>query len=255
LTFDLRADRLNLDDLNALLNPNVPQKPWYQFLSSGSPGSPYLLSLNAVGKISAKQFVDRKFTATHVTANAELRNGKLRLDDVRADLWGGKHVGEWEADFTAHPPQYTGSGKLQHVALDQLAEIMNDGWITGLADASYEVGASGLTAAELFSSARGNLQVNAQDGELPHMILQGDEPLLVRKLSARVVFQEGAFKIQDGQLQTPDATYQVSGSATSNRALNLTLARHGAPSFNVTGTLARPRVKAVSAETQAALRP
>ena len=255
VTFDLRADRMALDDLNALLNPNVPQKPWYQFLSSGSPANPYLLSLYAAGKISAKQFVDRKFIATHVTANAELKNGKLQLSEVRADVWGGKHVGEWEADFSAYPPQYTGSGKLQHVALDQLAEIMSDGWITGSANASYEVGASGLTAAELFSSARGNLQVNAQDGELPHLILEGDQPLLVRKLSARLAFQEGAFKIQDGQLQTPDATYQVTGSATASRALNLTLTRHGAPAFNVTGTLARPRVKAVSAETQAALKP
>jgi len=255
VTFDLRADRLALDDLNALLNPTVPAKPWYQFLSSGSPASPYLLSLNAAGKISAKQFVEHKFTATHVTANAELKNGKLQLSDVRADVWGGNHVGEWEADFSAHPPRYSGSGKLQRVALDQLADIMSDGWITGSADASYEVGASGLTAAELFSSARGNLQVNAQDGELPHLILEGDEPLLVRKLSARLVFQEGAFKIQDGQLQTPDATYRITGSASASRALNVTLARHGAPAFNVTGTLARPRVKVVSAETQAALRP
>jgi len=254
VTFDLRADRIALDDLNALLNP-APKQPWYQFLSSGSPGNPYLLSLYAAGRISAKQFVDRKFTATHVTANAELRNGKLRLSDVRAEVWGGTHVGEWDADFTAKPPQYTGTGTLQHVALDQLAELMSDGWITGSASATYAVAASGLTAAELFSSARGNLQINAQDGQLPHLALQGGEPLLVRKLSARLVFQEGAFKIQEGQLQTPAAAYQVAGSATANRTLNLTLTHHGAPAFNVTGTLARPRVRAISAETQAALQP
>ena len=73
----------------------------------------------------------------------------------------------------------------------------------------------------------------------------------MRKLSARLVFQEGGFKIQEGQLQTPSAAYQVSGSATSERALDLMLTRHGAPAFNVTGTLAKPHVEAVSAETQA----
>src|SRR5208337_1476739 len=171
-TFDLHADRIALDQLNALLNPSAPKQPWYQFLSSGPPGSAYLLSLDATGKISAGQLVDRTFTATHVTTNAELKNGKLRLSDLRADVWGGKHVGEWGADFTAKPPQYTGTGTLQRVALDQLAQMMNDGWITGLAGATYTVTASGLTAAELFSSARGNLQVTAQDGEFPHLVLQ-----------------------------------------------------------------------------------
>jgi len=255
VVFDLRADRLALDELNALLSPSSPKQPWYQFLSSGSPGNPYLLSLYAAGKISAKLFVDRRFTASHFTADAELKNGKLRLSDVRADVWGGKHVGEWNADFTAKPPQYNGTGTLQHVALEQLAEMMNEGWISGSANATYRVAASGHTAAELFSSANADLQVNAQDGALPHLILQGDEPLLVRKMSARLVFQEGAFQIQDGHLQTPDVAYQVSGSATSNRALDLTLTRHGAPAFNVTGTLARPHVRAISAETQAALKP
>jgi len=255
-TFDLHADRIALDQLNALLNPSAPKQPWYQFLSSGPSGSAYLLSLYAAGKISAGQFVEHKFAASHVTANAELKNGKLHLSDLRADVWGGKHVGEWDADFTAQPPQYTGTGTLQHVALDQLAEIMNDGWITGSASATYTVTASGLTAAELFSSARANLQVNAQDGQLPYLVLQGGEPLLVRKLSARLVFQKGNFKIQDGQVQTPSAAYQFTGTATSERALNLTLTRQGgAPAFNVTGTLARPHAKAISAETQAALKP
>lgn len=255
VSFDLRADRVALDELNALLNPSAPTQPWYQFFSSGSPGSPYLLSLYAAGKIAARLFVDRKFTATHLTANAELKNGKLRLSDVRADVWGGKHVGEWNADFTAKPPQYKGSGTLQHVALEQLAEMMNDGWIKGTANATYTVTASGHTAAELFSSAHANLQMDAQDGALPHLTLQGSGPLLLRKLSARAVFQEGTFEIQDGQLQTPDAAYQVSGNATANRTLNLTLTHHGAAAFNVTGTLARPHVRPISAETQAALGP
>jgi uncharacterized protein involved in outer membrane biogenesis len=253
-TFDLHADRIALDQLNALLNPAAPKQRWYQFLSPGPSSNPYLLSLYAAGKISAVQFVDRKFAATHVTANAEMKNGKLHLSNLRADLWGGKHLGEWTADFTAKPPRYTGAGTLQHVALNQLAQMMNDGWITGAASATYTVAASGVTAAELFASARANLQVTAQDGILPHLMLQGDEPLLVRKLSARLVLQEGSFKVRDGQLETPSEAYQFIGTATSERALNLTLTRNGAPAFNVTGTLARPHVEVISTETRAALK-
>jgi uncharacterized protein involved in outer membrane biogenesis len=255
-TFDLHADRVALDQLNALLNPSAPQQPWYRFLSSGPSGSPYLLSVDATGKISAGQFEEKTFTASHVTANVELKSGKLRLSDLRAELWGGKHTGEWKADFTAKPPRYTGSGTVQHVSLKQLAEMMNDGWIAGSADGSYTVAMSGLAAAELFSSAHASLEVNAQDGQLPHLVLApGAEPLQVRKIAARLVLQEGIFKLEDGQLETPGATYQFGGTGSARDGLDLKLTRNGVPEFNITGTLAQPRVESISAEAQAALKP
>jgi hypothetical protein len=115
---------------------------------------------------------------------------------------------------------------------------------------------SGLAAAELFSSAHASLEVNAQDGQLPHLVLApGAEPLQVRKIAVHLVLQEGIFKLEDGQLETPGATYQFGGTGSARGGLDLKLTRNGVPEFNITGTLAQPRVESVSAEAQAALKP
>ncbi len=256
-TFNLHAGEVALDQLNLLLNPGVRKQPWYQFLSASPAGSPYLLSLRATGKLSADKFVVRRIAANHVSASVELKEGKLHLSEVRAEVWGGKHTGEWKADFTGKSPQYAGSGTMQRMALNQIAQFMNDDWSTGSANASYSVAASGLTPSGLLSAAAGNLQVDAHDGQFPHIVLVGnDGPLQARRLSFRLILQEGSFKVQDGQLETPGATYQFSGTATPDRIVNLKLTRDGVPAFLITGRLNEPRVAAVSAaEAQAALKP
>ncbi len=256
-TFNLHADKVALDQINLLLNPAARKQPWYHFLSASPAGSPYLFSLRATGKLSADQFVIRKLAANHVSASVELKDGKLRLSDVRAEVWGGKHTGEWRADFTGKSPQYTGRGTLQRVGLNEIGQIMNDDRIAGLANASYSITASGLTAGALFSTAGGSLQVDARDGQFPHISLAGSGgPLQARRLSFRLILQEGSFKVQDGQLETPGATFQFSGTATPDRVVNLKLTRNGVPAFLITGTLGEPRVATVSAaEAQAELKP
>ena len=255
--FDLHADEIATDQLNQLVNPRIPKQPWYHFLASPTAGVPYLLALHAVGKVTANRVVVRKLVGNRVSANVELAKGKLRLSDLRGDVLGGKHVGEWEANFTAKPPEYNGTGTLERVALDQLAESMSDDWITGSAVATYKVRASGLDASELSASANGTLKVNAQNGVLRHLALADEtRPLQMHRLAARLLLQDGKFEIQEGKLETPTDVYQVSGTASLTRILNLKLTRQGAPGFNVTGTLMEPHVSPIlTAETRAALKP
>jgi len=177
------------------------------------------------------------------------------LSDLRGDVLGGKHIGEWEADFTAKPPEYSGTGRLDEIALAQLSESMNDDWITGSATATYRVRTSGLDAAELFASATSTLKVDARDGLLPHVSLR-EEPLQMRRLTAHFMLHDGGFEIQDGKLETAAGIYQLSGTASLTRVLNLKLTQEGAPGFNITGTLTEPHVSLiVNPETQAALKP
>jgi uncharacterized protein involved in outer membrane biogenesis len=187
----------------------------------------------------------------------ELNKGKLRLSDVRGDVLGGRHTGEWEGDFTAKPPEYSGSGTLERVALSQLSESMNDDWITGTATGTYRVKASGLDAGQLFASATSTLKIDARDGLLRHVALvEGSGPLQMHRLTARLLLQEGKFEIQEGKLETPAGVYEVSGTASLTRILNLKLARERAPGFNITGTLTEPHVSPIpSPETRAALKP
>jgi hypothetical protein len=255
--FDLHADEIATDRLNTLVNPHAPKQPWYRFLSSPAAGVPYLLTLHAVGKVTAGRVVVRKLVGDRVSANLELDKGKLRLSNLRGDVLGGKHVGEWEADFTAKPPEYTGSGTLDRIALNQLAVSMNDDWITGSATATYRMKISGLDATELFASAIGTLKVDARDGLLRHVALsEGNGPLQMRRMAAHLSLHDAKFEIQEGKLETPTDIYEVSGTASLSRILNLKLTHEGSPGFNITGTLTEPHVSPIlSPETRAALKP
>ncbi|MBZ5598302.1 MAG: AsmA family protein [Acidobacteriia bacterium] len=258
IRFDLRVDELATGELSQLLNPYPRKRPWYRFLSpSPAPGVPFLAAVRATGTLAANRVQIDKLVASKVSAGVVLDNGKLRLTDLRADLLGGKHLGEWKADFTTRPPEYNGSGTLERVALAQLAEAMHDPWITGVATAKYHATTSGLTRSELLSSASATLQVDARDGALPHIALAGTTgPLHIHHLTARLLLRSGTFDIQEGKLETPGGIYQVSGTASLGRALDVRLSRGGAHGFNVSGTLTQPRVvQATFPETQAALKP
>jgi hypothetical protein len=255
--FDLHADEIATDRLNQLLNPRIRKQPWYRFFSLPASGLPYLSTLHAVGKLTADHVVIRKLVGNRVSANVELNKGKVRLSDLRGDVLGGKHIGEWEADFTAKPPEYRGSGTVERIALDQLSESMDDDWISGSATATYRGNTSGLDATELFASATCILKVDARDGALRHIALgDGSGPVEMRRFAAQLLLHEGEFEIQESQLETPVGIYQVSGTASRTRTLNLKLTRDGSPGFDIAGTLSEPRVsQAATAETRAALKP
>jgi uncharacterized protein involved in outer membrane biogenesis len=255
--FDLHADEIATDRLNQLVNPYVRKQPWYRFLSSPAAAVPYLLTVHAAGQLTANRVVVHKLIANRASANVELNKGKLRLTDLRGDVLGGKHVGDWVADFTAKPPEYSGSGRLERIALSQLSESMNDDWITGSATATYRAKASGLDGAELFASATSTVKVEARDGLLRHIALgEGAAPLQMHRLMAHLSLQDGKFEIQEGKLETASGIYQVSGTASLTRLLNLKLTHEGASGFNITGTLMEPHVSPILApETRAALKP
>jgi hypothetical protein len=258
--FDLQTDNISTDELNQLLNPHPRKRPWYRFLSSSPPlGKSYLASLRAKGKLTADRVTIHKLVASRVSANVELDDGKLRLSALRGEVLGGRHLGEWKADFTLKPPVYSGSGTLDRVALGQLAEAMHDGWVTGTAKAAYRVTTSGLGAVELFSSANATLQVEARDGLLPHIALASSAgPLRMRRLVGRLLLRDGKFEIQQGKLETAGGIYDLSGTASLERIIDVRLVRDGTHGFDITGRLTEPHVApviAITPETRAALKP
>jgi hypothetical protein len=254
--FDLHADEISTDRLNEWLNPNPPERPWYRFSSSAPARSPaFLAEVKAVGALAADRVLIRNVPAEHASGKVELEQGHLRVSDLRADVFNGKHRGDWRIDFTAKPPVYLGTGTLDAAALGQLADVMHQNWVAGTASAKYQIEMAGLSAEEIFDSAKGDLHFTMRDGSFPR-VLVSSAPLHVRRFTGTLTLRKGDIELQQATLESPAATYAVTGKVSDSRKLDLKLVPEGSAGLTVTGTLAEPHVTAIRrAETQAALKP
>lgn len=258
VSFDLHTEELNTDDLNTLFNPHPPKRPWYHLLSPSLQPRPSILTeVQASGKLNANRIVLRNLAGKHLSAHVQIQNAKVHISDLRAEMLGGTHVGEWRADFSVQPPVYSGTGAFDRVSLDQFAKVTQDGWITGTAHASYRLTTSGYSTGELIASSNGNLQFDMSNGSLTHIALgTAGAPLHVRRFKARLTLVDGQLEVQEGKLEAASGIYQVSGTASLGQNLNMRVVRDSSHAFGITGTVGAPRVVLLSGpETQAALKP
>jgi AsmA-like C-terminal region/AsmA family len=258
VTFDLHAEELNTDDLSMLFNPHPPKRPWYHLLSSSPQPRPSILrEVQASGKLNANRIVLRNLSGKHLSADVQIQNAKVHFSNLRAEILGGKHMGEWQADFKTQPPVYSGTGVFDRVSLDQFAQITHDNWITGTARTNYRLTTSGYTMAELIASSNGSLQFDMSNGALTHIALGTTAaPFHVRRFKARLILVDGQLEIQEGKLDADSGIYQVSGTASLGQNLNIRVVHDGSHAFGITGTVDAPRIVMLSGpETQAALKP
>jgi hypothetical protein len=254
IQFDFQTKELSGAQIAGLFISETP-RPWYRFLSSPQASNSFLANLNASGTLSAGKLSIRQVNATQISAKVAWKNRRLQITDLRGNVLGGNHVGEWSADFSADSPQYTGHGSLQHAALGELAQAMHDGWVTGTASASYQISASGADTADFLSSLRGALDVEAHETSLPHVVLAANAgPVFAKRFTGKILFRGNRLDIQEGKLETGSSIYQISGTALKGRGLNLRMLRDDIHGYTITGPLATPRVIAIgSSETQAEL--
>jgi hypothetical protein len=262
VTFDLSTNQLTLSEVAQWVSPRPQPRPWYRLpASNDQPGPTFFTSLHADGSVTANRLLLRGIAANHVSADLSLDAGKLHLSDLRGEFLGGKHRGEWQADFSVKPAVYTGSGAITGIALRQLASAMHDEWIAGTASGSYQITASGAASSDFWNSAEGAVQFDVRDGTLPHLQLVNDgDPLTIDQLQGRAHLQSGKIEVKEARLDSPSGKFQVTGTALLTRALDLKFtskpdATGGAKTYAISGTVAEPRVTQVSnPETQAQLK-
>ncbi len=254
--FVLNANQIALGELNEWAHPSPKELPWYRVLeSSGQAGPSFLASVRASGQLTADRLQMQSLAATKISAKVSLEGGKLQISQLNADFLGGKHHGEWRADFGVKPAVCSGSGSFAGVALAGLAGAVKNAGIAGLVDASYEV--KGPCPEEFWKSADGTLQFVMKDGTLPHFSLGEDvAPLEVTRFAGQARLHGGEIEMKDARLDSVRGTFQVSGTASVKGELDLKLAKGAAaPGFTIGGTLGEPRVVRVGAVTQAQLKP
>jgi hypothetical protein len=262
VSFDLSTSQLNLSEVAQWVSPRPKPRPWYRLpAGNDQPGPTFFTSLHADGSVTANRLLLRGLTTSHVSADVSLDAGKLQLSDLRGELLGGKHRGEWEADFSVRPAVYTGSGTVTGIALRQLATAMHDEWIAGTASGSYQITASGAASSDFWNSAEGIVQFDVRDGMFPHLLLVDDgDPLKVDRLQGRAHLKEGKIETKEAWLDSPAGKFQVSGTASLTRELDLKFTTKpdttgGVKTYAIGGTVAEPRMTHVaSPETQAQLK-
>jgi hypothetical protein len=250
LRFALTSPALSLDDLNRLLNPRFHPQSWYRFIVGSTPTTG-LRRLQAEGTLSTPRLAVKSVTVNRFSCALRLAGGKLLVREATGELFGGKHSGEWSADFSGNTPVYEGAGSLDRADVAQLSTAMRDSWGAGLASADYKFSASGDTAAELAASALGELRFDWRNGMLRHLGLRGEPPLRLRRFAGMLRLREARLTFDAGRLETAEGIYSVSGSSTLARTLDLKL-EGPTHTYLVTGTLERPRVSAPPA-TEAVL--
>jgi len=256
LTFDVRADDASLDRMNQLLNPAFSHQPWYHLLSIGLRHEDALLKLHASGHFTAPQFDLGGVTASNLNGTLELSSGKLRIHELRADLLGGHQDGSWLADFTVSPPRFMGNGVVKKLSMSQLATLMHDNWATGSVDAEFSLAMSGLSVAQLQSSATGTADFTWSNGSLRHVTLDAHgTPIVFSSFGGKVGLQDGTFALTDCKMQSAGSSYAVKGTASA-RNLDVKLEHSGGRSYVISGTLDKPQVQTVNnPAAEAALHP
>ena len=252
--FDLRTNQLSLNSLVDWASPGPKSRPWYRVLE-GSPASSstFFGALHASGHIAADRLKVSKVSASHVSADMTLESGKLEVDQLTADLFQGKHMGRWEADFTAKPGKCSGNGKFTGVSLGQLAQSVDDRSISGAATASYEL--NGNCGAEFWSSAEGSLTFDIRDGVLPHVQLtEGGDPFKLTRFAGQARLHDGKLEVKEAKLDSVGTKYELSGTASLHRELNFKLAR-ASGGYTISGTLAQPQIAPLPGAVQARLKP
>jgi uncharacterized protein involved in outer membrane biogenesis len=182
-----------------------------------------------------------------------LNSGSVRLSNVRGELLGAQVSGEWSADFASTPPKYGGNGRLQGVALSEVAELMHDPWIDGTASVDYQIRGAGWKLQDAIASAEGAARFTVTRGVFSHVVLPGaSSPLHTESFAGDLRLEERQFSFGDAKLSVDGKVYKVSGTASLDGGLELKIL--GGTGYNITGTLFKTRVTAIPV-AQAALKP
>ncbi len=255
--FVLNTKGVSLTDLNDWVNPSL-KRPWYRVLTLNSDARPlWWKSLHASGSITADRLQVHGVEAMHVASNLVLEDDKLRFTGLTADVLGGKHRGEWKVDFAKAPATCTGTGSLNGISLAAVATAMDDRWVAGTANGNYEI--KGSCPTSFWGTADGTLHVEVAQGLFPHVLIRdGTEPLQAGQLRGDLRLHSGRIEFSEAELVSSEGTYQLTGTASLKRNIDLKLTRGPSEPTNVgysiSGTLEAPRVTALSRTEQARLK-
>ena len=160
-TFDASADPLDLAEMIAVGSAIAQQ-------SRARPGPPMPMHLSL--SVTAPRGTFGEYAFRDLSTRADAGPGRLTLDDLVFQIFGGTFHGRLAADTSGAAPALRLNGQVAGLDVTQVLKGSGaPGGITGRLGASLAVQGSGTDAAGLLKTARGTISAIVADGTLPHL--------------------------------------------------------------------------------------
>ncbi len=102
-----------------------------------------------------------------VTTRIELGGGAVRLDDARAELYGGRFDGAFGVDASGDTPTMTLTGRVENLDLAPLiTDLTGDANFSGTAALDLSLSGTGVTVTDNVRSAAGTMGFTMRDGAI-----------------------------------------------------------------------------------------
>jgi hypothetical protein len=252
-TFDLKANELSLDEVNRQLNPAFRRTDWLalprRLIGTSSQNESALFSIHADGRLAIDRWMMKSLTGTKLTADIRLHDGVLEATDVRAEVFGSQHLGDWKADFTQEQPSYSGVGQFEELSLTQVGAWMQDNWAAGVLDGTYQLRLSGTSPAVLASTATGTVDFTWRNGILRNVVPARDA-FAFHSWIGKAKVEAGVVRFVEGRMLSTAGPLAATGTVGFDRQLSLEL-RGNRQHMRVSGSLDKPIVEIQSPGTLA----
>jgi AsmA protein len=205
LTFDVSADRLDMDRLLGRPAP-ATQKQQAKVAAGGAGDKPLDLSglkgIDATGAVKIGQLTLMNIQSSQVRADLRIAGGRLEANPVSAQLYQGNLKGSFSAQASADPV-FTIRQNLSGIAVGPLLrDAAQIDTLEGRGSVTANLTARGATADALKKGLNGTLAVSLADGSIKGM----DIANTVRTVRARVSELRGQKVEQSDMAQKTDFT-------------------------------------------------
>ena len=236
-TFDLSADRLDLEQLGRGLGQNR-QGLLYRLLQfGGSAGlapqtEAAIARINAQGRLHLDKLAIGASRLDNLDATADLEHGNLTLRRAQADLYGGRMTGEFRAQLGTEL-RYNFRGQVDRTDLSALAALtsVKDGF-GGLGSGEISFSARGWGRQALLASLEGEGFLHVQDAtiELPDLPSDPADTSFREIAGDRFRNSTVSFRVENGQIRVDPwllsgrgRQLEIVGDIDFTRRLNLQL--------------------------------
>jgi AsmA protein len=231
LQADLKVDRINLDDY---LPPEAQNQPATPETAAGAAAQlpvETLRSVNARVDLKAGALTLSRINLTDLVLHLEGKDGRIRLDPMKANLYEGSYQGRINLDATGKQPKLDMESTLAGVQIAPLLKDVTEAGQAQMQGSSYidaRLGAAGNSTEAMKRNLNGNIDLRVDDG-----VLVGVDVRKVLEQAEIILESKRITRIDRGE-RTPferlTATLNIKSGIVSNDDLLIT-----SPGFQITG--------------------